>query len=648
MSISNPQSVMLRTAKIEDLDQLVVLENTCFTSDVISARSFRSFIRNDTSRLILAVNDEDLILGYVVVLLRSGSDVARLYSLAVLPGEQGKGIGTELLAGAEAIARETGRGVLSLEVRIENARAREIYTRRGYSIDAELPGFYEDGADGIRMVRHLDNILEGTAPANRSRLPIIIVDRLSDLEMVPQGCRVMTVRDYLALEYGVSGRRIINLARSYEPMSLGYYCSLLANARKERCLPEADALLDINWKRIHKRATLTLQTMLNDLETNILPDHIDIHFGRTENPLFRKIARQAFDLFRCPIIRILLKRDGSGSIADIEAVSIHKLSADDKVKFNTALKAFLKGSLAKPAMKKAPSAIIAILANPNEESAPSDAKALAAFADAAIAVGARADFITAKDYRRLLEFDALFIRETTALDHHTYRFAKRALQEGMPVIDDPDSILRCTNKIYLAELLKTNRIPTPRTVIFDKKRAKQMIGSLEFPGIMKIPDGCFSKGVFKVENSEEFSAISSQLFKKTDLLMMQEYMPTDYDWRIGILDGEAIFACKYYMVSGAWKIYEYENDGSVSEGDHETVPVEKVPAEVINCALKSTQLIGNGLYGVDLKLTPSGPSIIEVNDNPSIDFGIEDAVLGSALYERIMAVLVSRIGRANG
>ena len=144
---------------------------------------------------------------------------------------------------------------------------------------------------------------------------------------------------------------------------------------------------------------------------------------------------------------------------------------------------------------------MAILVNPDEESPPSDEKALNSFVEAADRVGARADLITAKDYGRLLEFDACSSARTTALNHHTYKFAKRARGEGMPVIDDPHSILCCTNKIYLAELLKSNRNSDAQTVIYDKPRMKELASSLEFPGIVKIPDGCISRGVHKVSAS---------------------------------------------------------------------------------------------------------------------------------------------------
>jgi len=54
-------------------------------------------------------------------------------------------------------------------------------------------------------------------------------------------------------------------------------------------------------------------------------------------------------------------------------------------------------------------------------------------------------------------------------------------------------------------------------------------------------------------------------------------------------------------------------------------------------------MIGNGLYGVDLKEVNGKPVVIEVNDNPSIDDNIEDQVAGEKLYLAIMRSLRRRI-----
>ena len=57
----------------------------------------------------------------------------------------------------------------------------------------------------------------------------------------------------------------------------------------------------------------------------------------------------------------------------------------------------------------------------------------------------------------------------------------------------------------------------------------------------------------------------------------------------------------------------------------------------------TANLIGDGLYGVDLKRVGRRVVVIEVNDNPSIEAGYEDAVLKDALYREIMGSMLRRI-----
>src|SRR5690606_9271190 len=119
----------------------------------------------------------------------------------------------------------------------------------------------------------------------------------------------------------------------------------------------------------------------------------------------------------------------------------------------------------------------------------------------------------------------LFIRETTSLTDHTFRFAKKAESESMIVIDDPTSIMRCTNKIYLADLLRTHKIPSPKTIIItrDQKNAIDLVAQeVGFPAVLKIPDGSFSRGVLRVEKAEDFQAKADQLLKQSALLLVQE------------------------------------------------------------------------------------------------------------------------------
>ncbi|HTN33680.1 MAG TPA: RimK family alpha-L-glutamate ligase, partial [Marinobacter sp.] len=108
------------------------------------------------------------------------------------------------------------------------------------------------------------------------------------------------------------------------------------------------------------------------------------------------------------------------------------------------------------------------------------------------------------------------------------------------------------------------------------------------------------------------------------------------------LGGKAIYACKYLMVKGHWQIYQHSESASES-GGFETMPTYEVPKNVIHAALHATKLIGNGLYGVDIKQSGNRVAVIEVNDNPSIDAGVEDRFLGGELYTLIMQEFLSRM-----
>ena len=244
---------------------------------------------------------------------------------------------------------------------------------------------------------------------------------------------------------------------------------------------------------------------------------------------------------------------------------------------------------------------------------------------------------------RLAEFDALFIRETTYVNHHTYRFASRAASQGIVVIDDPVSIARCTNKVYLAELLTRHKIPTPKTLVVHRDNVDLVEAELGLPCVLKKPDSAFSQGVTKAESSAELADQLSRLLGESDLVVAQEFLPTTFDWRIGILDGRPLYACKYHMARNHWQIIRQGGQAGNRYGRVEAVPVEVAPRRAVAVALKSSKQVGNGLYGVDVKQSGDKFFVIEVNDNPTIDAGEEDAVLKDELYRRIMAVFLERI-----
>jgi len=225
------------------------------------------------------------------------------------------------------------------------------------------------------------------------------------------------------------------------------------------------------------------------------------------------------------------------------------------------------------------------------------------------------------------------------------RFARRAMQEGMPVIDDPISMIRCTNKIYLHELMTSNGVAVPPTVIIgssqDLARAADELG---FPMVLKVPDSSFSRGVSKVDNMAELDALAREWLKDTDLLLAQAFMPTTFDWRVGVLGGKPLFVCQYMMAKRHWQIVKHSANGKALEGGHLTIALGEAPPAVVDIGLRAAQLIGDGLYGVDIKETPNGIFVVEVNDNPNIEHGIEDEAEKDQVWIQLTRWFIDKLG----
>jgi hypothetical protein len=97
------------------------------------------------------------------------------------------------------------------------------------------------------------------------------------------------------------------------------------------------------------------------------------------------------------------------------------------------------------------------------------------------------------------------------------------------------------------------------------------------------------------------------------------------------------------MAPGHWQVIKRESEKR-EEGDTLALSISEAPEIVINTAVRAANLIGSGIYGVDLKQIGEQCFLIEVNDNPNVDRGNEDQVLQDALYREVMGVFARRIG----
>ncbi|SDO71866.1 RimK family protein [Desulforhopalus singaporensis] len=476
---------------------------------------------------------------------------------------------------------------------------------------------------------------------------LVVLENPENCPLNLEGINPVAARTYLTDSSfaTLKGVKVFNICKSYRYQSIGYYVSLLAEARGHKSIPGTTTILDMKSVGIIRLVSDEFENRMAkclgpDTETKL---SIHIYFGKTREKKYTSLGSALFKAFPTPFLRADFSRTGSWQLQNVTPLSVQDIPVEDRIFVENIAQDFFGGRKLTISRRTVPKWDLALLRNPNETRPPSDAKALRMFTRAAESLGFGVETISREDSNRLSAFDALFIRETTNVNHHTYRISRKATAEGLVVLDDPVSIMRCSNKVYLAELLSRNRIPTPRTLILHNKNIDQALAMFNLPCILKQPDSSFSQGVIMVRERTRLIEEARRMLKKSDLVIAQEFVPTDFDWRIGVLDGKPLYACKYHMARKHWQIISKNKKGQDIYGKVETFPEEKVPRKVIQTALRAAKLIGDGLYGVDLKQRGKDVVVIEVNDNPNIDSGIEDLILGEELYLRIASTFLNRI-----
>lgn len=493
----------------------------------------------------------------------------------------------------------------------------------------------------------IDTILTNSCTILVDMKHFIVVNNPQDSRLDFPDVEVVSAKQYL-MEVSFSSLRsakIINLCRSYRYQSIGYYVSLLAQARGHKPFPSVQTIQDMKSPTVTRYVSADIEELIQSSLQHIHQDRftLSVYFGHNFHKCYDRLSMRIFQQFQAPFIQAQFHKTAEKwQLQSIQPIIANEIPQDHIDFVVDISKDFFKKGI--NIKKKSTSRYdLAILCNPQEVSPPSNEKAISKFIKAAETIGFAPTVITKEDFSRIAEFDALFIRETTAVNHHTYRFARRAHMEGLVVIDDPESIVKCSNKVYLAELLERQKIMLPKTVIIHNDNIDVIASELGFPCILKQPDGSFSQGVTKIESEKELFDIIPDMLDKSDLLIAQEFIRTPFDWRVCVFQGQPLFACKYYMARKHWQIYERLGNGKTLSGRSETFHVSMAPKKVIRAALKAANLIGNGLYGVDIKEYGGECYIIEINDNPSIDNGVEDSILQEELYLKIMTGMFSSV-----
>src|SRR6185312_9750072 len=329
---------------------------------------------------------------------------------------------------------------------------------------------------------------------------VILVDQARDFPNAETPHKVITTDDYLARPklFAALGRpKIVNLSRSYNYQSKGYYASLLAEARGHRVIPTVETMLDLRELKLYEQSLPELQEALTAAATKARATEdttfdLLFCFGLAQDQRFEAFGRLLFDWYRCPAIEVTITPGKRWKIERLRARPLAKLGREETEFFRLSLHRHTQRDWRNPRGRPISRYSLAVLHDPQDALPPSSPETLKHFQRIAEKQSVAVELITRRQLAELAEFDGLFIRATTSIDNFTYRFAQRARSEGMPVIDDPQSMIRCTNKVYLHELLEAHNVPVPPTVMLaddaDLAKAERLLG---WPMVVKIPDGSF-------------------------------------------------------------------------------------------------------------------------------------------------------------
>jgi ribosomal-protein-alanine acetyltransferase len=174
-------SVLMRRARVTDLDRIMRLERATFTDDAWPEAAMRRELESEHGYYLVAIDDapagaddddgrsaddaaegdpaghddettlDPSLLGYAGLLAPKGGGQGDVQTIAVAPAARGMGLGRGLMHALITESRRRGVAELFLEVRADNPIARSLYRSLGFEEIGVRPRYYRHGIDAVLM-----------------------------------------------------------------------------------------------------------------------------------------------------------------------------------------------------------------------------------------------------------------------------------------------------------------------------------------------------------------------------------------------------------------------------------------------------------------------------------------------------------------
>src|SRR3989344_3187460 len=197
------------------------------------------------------------------------------------------------------------------------------------------------------------------------------------------------------------------------------------------------------------------------------------------------------------------------------------------------------------------------------------------------------------------------------------------------------------NKLLTHLILQQQNIPMPRTYLSSTtETAKELLKRVNYPIVMKFPEGTQGKGVMFADSISSASSLLDALGALNQPFIIQEYIDTSGTDIRALVVGEKVVAAMKR------KAQTEEKRANIHAGG-KGVPVQ-LSREAINAALDTAKALQTDICGVDILEGPLGPLVIEANISPGLQgiskvstIDIPEAI-ARFLYKKTEKVLAER------
>ena len=165
------------------------------------------------------------------------------------------------------------------------------------------------------------------------------------------------------------------------------------------------------------------------------------------------------------------------------------------------------------------------------------------------------------------------------------------------VINPPEGIVTCASKVKTSALLMRDGVPTPETFFTESRHLAGEFIRKKGKAVSKPVYGFDGVGIVLVESEEQLGDPPYYL---------QEYIPNDRDFRVFVINGEAVGAIMRVSDSLTHNIHQGGCGSAVS-----------ITPEINDIASRATRSAGVDYGGVDLLIHDDSYTVLEVNGTPN-------------------------------